>query len=58
VNEFFNVQISNGHSNLVNGKRQSHAIDMIVVDCLDGNPIFGCLDAQSIPKWNVFKPKY
>jgi hypothetical protein len=31
---------------------------MIIVDCLDGNPIFGCLDVQNISKWNVFKPKY
>jgi hypothetical protein len=24
----------------------------------NGNPIIGCLDAQNIPKWNVFKPEY
>jgi hypothetical protein len=31
---------------------------MILVDCPNGNLVIGCLDAQSIPKWNVFKPEY
>jgi hypothetical protein len=49
------VKVSNGHLNLINGKRQSHAINMILVDCLDGNLVIGCLDAQSIQEWNVFR---
>jgi hypothetical protein len=31
---------------------------MILVNCLDGNFVIGCLDAQSFPKWNVFKLEY
>jgi hypothetical protein len=36
----------------------SHVVNMILVDCPNGNLVIGCLDAQSIPKWNVFKPEY
>jgi hypothetical protein len=31
---------------------------MILVDCLDGNPVIGYLNAQNIPQWKVFKPQY
>jgi hypothetical protein len=33
-------------------------VDITLVDCLNGNPVIGCLDAQSISRWNVFKPTY
>lgn len=31
---------------------------MTLVDCPNGNPIIGCLDAQIISRWNVLKPEY
>jgi len=33
-------------------------VDMTLVDRPNSNLVIGCLDAQRILGWNVFKPKY
>ncbi len=47
-----------GHSNLVNGKRQNCIIEIILVNCPNGNHVIGCINSQNISKWNVFKLEY
>jgi hypothetical protein len=43
--------VSNGNLNLVNDNKQSHVVDLIHIDYVDGNLVIGCFHAQSIQEW-------
>lgn len=52
------VQVSVGCPNTINGEKQTYAVDIMIVDYPNGNPVTGCLDGLTTPEWNVFKSEY
>ncbi len=43
---------------LLMARSKTHLVDLILVDCLDGNLVVSCFDAQNIIEWNIFKFEY